>query len=205
MSQTPSTASLAHATLAPATLAEAAFSGLGASKLMRNLALMVVGSLLLTISAKLAVPFYPVPVTMQTLAVLAIGMAYGWRLGAATVALYIFQGALGLPVFAAGGGLAYLAGPTAGYIAGFLVSALVVGALAEKGWDKSFAKTAFANIIGTAIIFGFGLAWLGTFLGYNATLLEKGLTPFLIGAALKIALATVLMPSLWKLISKLRG
>jgi len=200
MSQTSSSASLAHPTLA-----EAAFSGLGASKLMRNLALMVVGSLLLTISAKLSVPFYPVPVTMQTLAVLAIGMAYGWRLGAATVALYIFQGALGLPVFSAGGGLAYLAGPTAGYIAGFLVAAFVVGALAEKGWDKSFAKTALANIIGTAIIFSFGLAWLATFLCYNASLLEKGLTPFLIGAALKIALATVLMPSLWKLVAKLRG
>lgn len=98
----------------------------------RNVVLMLVGSLLLAISAKIQVPFYPVPMTMQTFAVLVIGMAYGWRLGGATVLLYLAEGAAGMPVFASGAGLAYLAGPTGGYLVGFLASAVLVGFLADR-------------------------------------------------------------------------
>jgi len=117
----------------------------GSSGLTRNLMLAVGGSLLLWASARLQVPFYPVPMTMQTFVVLMIGAAYGWRLGAATVALYLLQGALGMPVFAGtpekGIGLAYMAGPTGGYLVGYVAAAAVTGALAGRGGDRRGATT----------------------------------------------------------------
>ena len=117
----------------------------GSSGLTRNLMLAVGGSLLLWASARLQVPFYPVPMTMQTFVVLMIGAAYGWRLGAATVALYLLQGALGMPVFAGtpekGIGLAYMAGPTGGYLVGYVAAAAVTGALAGRGWARRVSTT----------------------------------------------------------------
>jgi biotin transport system substrate-specific component len=118
---------------AHATLADALWSPAAGSTTVRAIVLAVIGSILLTISAKIQVPFWPVPMTIQTFVVLVLGVAYGWRLAGATVLLYLAQGALGLPVFAAGGGLAYMAGPTGGYLVGFLLAALVVGWLAERG------------------------------------------------------------------------
>src|SRR5690606_16484525 len=120
------------------TLAESLWPAQAAPAWLRNMLLAVGGSLLLTLSAKINVPFYPVPMTMQTFAVLLIGAAFGWRLGTATVLLYLAQGAAGLPVFAGtpekGIGLLYLMGPTGGYLVGFAVAAAVVGWLAERGW-----------------------------------------------------------------------
>lgn len=178
------------------------------SGLARMAVLAVVGTALLTLSAKIQVPFWPVPMTMQTFAVLVIGTTYGWQLGGATVLLYLAEGALGLPVFASGGGLAYLVGPTAGYLCGFLAAAMLVGWLAERGWDRSVPATLFAMALGTALIFVPGVAWLSVFLmqakgialsaGISAAL-ANGLTPFLAGAAAKIALAAAVMPYAWVL------
>ena len=187
--------------VAHATLAEVLWSPAAGSSAVRAIVLAVIGSLLLTISAKIQVPFWPVPMTMQTFVVLALGVAYGWRLAGATVLLYLAQGALGLPVFAGGGGLAYMAGPTGGYLAGFLLAAVAVGSLAERGWARSAPSTLAAMLIGTAIIFGCGIAWLATLIGLPQAI-SAGLVPFLLSEAVKIALATALVPSAWRLMRR---
>lgn len=176
----------------------------GSSAALRNVALAVVGALALWLSAKIQVPFYPVPMTMQTFVVLIIGSTYGWRLGAATVALYLAQGALGLPVFAGtpekGIGLAYMVGPTGGYLVGYLAAAALCGFLAERGWDRRVATTALSMLLGMAVIYAFGVAWLGSVVGWDKPVLAWGLTPFLLGDALKLALAAGLLPLAWKLV-----
>ncbi|MFK8033808.1 MAG: biotin transporter BioY [Hyphomicrobiales bacterium] len=176
------------------------------NKALRNVALAVVGSLALWVSAKIQVPFYPVPMTMQTFMVLVIGMAFGWRLGAATILLYLAEGALGLPVFAnspeRGIGLAYMVGPTGGYLFGFVVSAAVVGFLGQKGWDRNVVTTLVAMTIGTAIIFGFGLLWLGSVIGWDKPILQLGMYPFLPGAAFKIVLAAAVLPMAWRFLKR---
>ncbi len=175
------------------------------NKLLRNTVLAVLGTVALTISAKIQVPFYPVPMTMQTFAVLVIGMTFGWRLGGATVALYLAEGAFGLPVFAGtperGIGLAYMMGPTGGYLVGFAVSAAVVGYLAARGWDRNVWTTLAAMTLGTAVIFGFGYAWLGGLIGYEKAF-AVGVVPFLYGAAFKIALAAAVLPLAWRLVNR---
>ena len=168
------------------------------SEWLRRAALVVFGSAALTVSAKIQVPFWPVPFTMQTLVVLLAGMALGWRLGAATVALYLAQGALGLPVFAKGGGLAYFAGPTGGYLLGFLAAAALTGWLAERGWGKSMASTFAAMLAGTAVIYACGLSWLAYLIGAEKAV-AGGLVPFLISDGLKMIIAAILMPACWRL------
>lgn len=158
---------------------------------------VLIGAALLWLSARISVPFYPVPMTLQPLAVLLIGAALGPRLGGATVATYLLQGAAGLPVFAGGGGIAYLIGPTGGYLAGFLIAAIAVGALARRGWDRNVATMALAMAIGVALIYIPGVLWLGNVIGWNKPLLALGLTPFLYGDALKIVLGACLMPTVW--------
>ena len=176
--------------------------------LLRNLILAVAGSLLLWISAKISIPFWPVLLTMQTLVVLMIGMAFGARLGAATVALYLLEGAAGLPVFSGtpekGIGLTYMMSTTGGYLFGFVVAAGAVGFLAERGWDRNLSTTALAMLIGTVLIYIPGVLWLGMVLGWDKPILSWGLTPFLAGDALKLVIAAVLMPSLWRLLSALK-
>lgn len=185
----------------PDTLAAALWQG--AATLPRNVALALVGSIALCVSAKIQVPFYPVPMNMQTFVVLMVGMAFGWRLGAATVLLYLAEGALGLPVFAGtpekGIGLAYMAGPTGGYLIGFVFAAALAGWLAERGFDRNVILTAGAMLLGNAVIYIPGLLWLGAVVGWDKPVLEWGLTPFLFGDATKLALAALLMPMLWKL------
>jgi len=180
----------------------------GGNVALRNLMLAVVGSLALWLSAKIQVPFYPVPMTMQTLVVLVIGMAFGWRLGGATILLYLAEGAVGLPVFAGtperGIGLAYMMGPTGGYLVGFFFSAVVVGWLAERGWDRRVIPTLAAMVAGTAIIFALGVLWLGAFIGWDQPVLDLGLIPFLPGAAFKIALAAAVLPAIWHLVDRSR-
>lgn len=191
-----------------ATLAERAWPAEVDGRVWRLVALVCAGVGLLTVSAKLNIPFYPVPVTMQTLAVMLIGAACGARLGGATVLAYLAAGAAGLPVFAGtpekGIGLAYMMGPTGGYLMGFFVAAVITGMLAERGYGRSILRTALAMTIGTIIIFAFGLAWLGTLLGWDKPILEWGLYPFIYGAVLKIALGAAIMPAAWALLARLR-
>lgn len=190
-------------TVAYPTLISAIWPEEESSKLARNVVLAILGTALLTVSAKVQVPFYPVPMTMQTLVVLVIGMAYGWRLGGATVLLYLAEGAVGLPVFAAGGGYAYLAGPTGGYLAGFLACALAIGWLAERGWDRNPVLSVLAMAIGTVIIFALGLAWLTKLIGFQAAI-ANGLVPFIYGAIAKLALAAAALPYAWRLVRRYR-
>jgi biotin transport system substrate-specific component len=172
-----------------------------ASRALRTIVLVLAGTALMALSAKLQVPMWPVPMTMQTFAVLVIGMAYGWRLGGATLLAYLAEGAAGLPVFASGAGLAYMAGPTGGYLVGFVVAATLVGWLGERGWDRGVALTLAAMALGTAVIFAFGVAWLSTLIGF-APAIANGMTPFLLGAAIKIALAAAVLPYAWRLIGR---
>ena len=180
----------------------------GRNAVVRNLALVVVGTALLAISAKIKIPFYPVPMTMQTLVVLGLGMVYGWKLGFSTVGVYLAAGALGMPVFAGtpekGIGLAYMMGPTGGYLLGFLVAALVVGYLAEKGWDRRVATTFLAMLIGNIAIYVPGLLWLGSVVGWDKPVLAWGMTPFLVGDLVKIVIAMIVLPGAWKLVNKVR-
>ena len=162
--------------------------------------LAIVGTAVLAISAKVQIPFWPVPMTMQTFVVLVLGIAYGARLGAVTVGLYLIEGAAGLPVFATGSGLAYIVGPTGGYLIGFLLASYVIGMLANRGWDRSMTKTLGAMLAGTVIIFFLGIVWLSTFIGFEKAI-AVGLTPFLLSEGLKIALAVIIMPLLWKRLS----
>jgi biotin transport system substrate-specific component len=187
--------------IAHATLADVLWSPAAGSPAVRAIVLAVIGSILLTLSAKIQVPFWPVPMTMQTFVVLVLGVAYGWRLAGGTVLLYLAQGALGLPVFAGGGGLAYMAGPTGGYLAGFLLAAVAVGWLAERGWARSWTSTLAAMLIGTAIIFACGIGWLSTLVGLPKAI-DVGLKPFLLSEAVKIALATALVPFAWRLLQR---
>src|SRR5262249_59631637 len=135
------------------------------SPALRNAVLALGGTVLLWLSSKIQIPLYPVPMTMQTFAVLVLGIAYGWRLGAATMVLYLVEGAIGLPVFAGGwsegGGWRILVGPTAGYLFGFAAAAWGCGRLAERGWDRSVLSAAAALGIGNLIIFALGPAWIG--------------------------------------------
>jgi biotin transport system substrate-specific component len=174
------------------------------AKLFRIAVLALAGTALLAISAQISVPMWPVPMTMQTFAVVLIGAAYGWRLGGGTLALYLAEGALGLPVFANGGSLASFAGPTAGYLFAFVAAAALVGLLIERGWGQSIVKTFVAMVFGTAVIFAGGIAWLSTFTGFEKAL-EVGMYPFLPGAVFKIALAVAVLPMAWKLAGKPRA
>lgn len=172
---------------------------------MRAGLLALIGSLLVAVSAQFQVPMVPVPMTMQSFAVLVIGAAYGAKLGAATLLLYMAEGALGLPVFAGmKGGAAHLVGPTGGYIVGFVLAAGVVGWLAERGWDRSIVWTTFAMLIGKVFIFVPGVLWLGAVIGMDKAV-SAGLVPFIPGIFLKVALAVAVMPGAWWLLRRKSG
>ena len=175
--------------------------------ILRQITLAVVGSLLIAIASKIQVPFYPVPMTLQTLMVLTIGMAYGWRLAIATLVLYLLEGAVGLPVFAGtpekGIGLSYMLGGTGGYLVGFVIAAGCCGLLAERGWDRSPLTTAATMLIGNGLIYVPGLLWLGSLYGWDKPILEWGLIPFLFGDMIKIVLASCMMPIIWRFLKKL--
>ncbi len=173
---------------------------------LRFLAFAVAGSIALTISAKVSIPAVPVPFTLQTLVVLLLGFAYGPALAGATVGLYLLQGAFGLPVFQGtpekGLGMLYMMGPTGGYLLGFFIAAVVCGKLAQKGWDRRFSTMALGMVVGNAIIYAFGLAWLGSLIGWDKPVLQYGLIPFLAGDLIKIAIAVVLVPIIWKRVNR---
>ena len=161
------------------------------SKLVKNLFIALIGSILLAISSKIKIPFYPVPMTMQTLVVLIIGIGFGWKLGVATIALYLFEGIIGLPVFSGtpekGVGLVYFTGPTMGYLFGFLVTAFVAGKFNyNNNLIYNFLKLTFA----TSFIYILGLLWLGGLIGWDKPIFKLGAQPFLLAELFKILLAT---------------
>ncbi len=169
---------------------------------VRDILLILGGSLLVALMAqvKIPLPFTPVPLTGQTFAVLLVGAALGSRRGAASLLFYLVQGMIGLPVFAGGAsGLAYLAGPTSGYLVGFVCAAFVVGRLAEIGKDRRFRTALLMFLAGEAIIYLCGLPWLGLAIGFQKALVA-GLFPFLIGDAIKLIAAALALPAAWKLV-----
>lgn len=181
----------------------------GTALRLKQAALVVLGIAALAVAAKIKVPMWPVPITMGTFAVLSIGAAYGARLGLATILGYMLVGALGFDVFAGSSaekaGIDYMMGGTGGYLVGYVLATVALGALAARGWDRSFGKMALAMLIGNALIYAPGLAWLGQLYGWDKPILQWGLTPFLLGDAIKLALAAVLLPALWKLVGRARG
>ncbi|MBY0533094.1 MAG: biotin transporter BioY [Xanthobacteraceae bacterium] len=160
---------------------------------------ILIGNLLLILSAKIQISFWPVPMTMQTFVVLMIGAVLGARAGAATVALYLFEGGLNFAVFAGtperGIGLTYMYGPTGGYLLGFLVAALVIGFASDKGWMRTFASNTAWMLAGHAIILALGVAWLSRIVGFEAAM-TNGLHPFWLATALKTAMAVAVYEAL---------
>ena len=166
-----------------------------------NLLTIIFCSFLLILSAKVKVDLYPVPMTMQPLAVLMIAMLCGRNIAVASVSLYLFQGIIGLPVFAYGGGLIYLMGPTGGFLFGFLIASIIVGELADRGWGKFLFKSILAMLIGMSVIYLFGILQLSAIKGFDFAIIN-GLKPFIIGDFYKIIFAALLLPQIWKLVKK---
>ena len=161
------------------------------TKLLKYIFIALLGSVILAISSKIKIPFYPVPMTMQTLIVLVIGITFGWRLGLATISLYLFEGAIGLPVFSGtpekGIGLVYFTGPTMGYLIGFLVAVYISGKFVyDNNLIKNFLKLFFA----TSFIYILGMVWLGGIIGWDKPIFELGAKPFLLAELFKILIAT---------------
>lgn len=186
------------------TLSEVVFNKLMTPSVTTNAvmkaALVVFGSVLLAASAQFKIPLYPVPITGQTLVVLLIGMTYGSRLGGITIAAYLLEGALGLPVFAGGAaGVAVLMGPTGGYLFGFFLAGMAMGYLAELGMGRTAASTVAAMVIGNCLIYLCGALWLANFIGFSKAI-AAGVLPFLYGDALKLVVAAALMPMAWRVI-----
>ena len=183
----------------------------GSSALMRNILLVLLGSLLLAISAQIKVPLWPVPVTLQTLVLMVLGATFGWRLAGLTVLAYWLEGIAGLPVFASGAGAAYFfyVSPTAGFLWGFLPAALFIGAAAQWGLARNPIMLAGAMLIAHVILYIPGLAWGNTFVGKVAwmaegELLAKFLYPFVIGDLTKIIIAVVLVPLAYQAVERFK-
>lgn len=161
------------------------------TKLLKYIFIALIGSIILAISSKIKIPFYPVPMTMQTLIVLVIGITFGWRLGLATISLYLFEGVIGLPVFSGtperGIGLVYFTGPTMGYLIGFLVTVCVSG---KFNYDNNLIKNFLKLFFATSFIYILGLVWLGSLIGWDKPIFELGVQPFLLAELFKILIAT---------------
>lgn len=162
--------------------------------LPRKVVIVLAGTVALAVSAQVQVPMWPVPITGQTLVVLLLGFALGPRLAGATTLTYLAEGAMGLPVFAGFvGGPAALAGPTAGYLWGFVLAAVLTGVLAERGWHHRVATVVAGMVLGNLVIYALGAGWLAR-LTDPATAWNAGVVPFLVGDAVKIAIAAALLP-----------
>jgi biotin transport system substrate-specific component len=181
----------------------------GTALRIKQALMVVLGIMALAIFAKVKIPMWPVPITMGTFAVLTIGATYGPRLGLATILGYMIIGALGLDVFAGSSaeayGLTYMIGGTGGYLVGYVLATLVLGLAARAGWDRSVLMMAFAMLLGNVLIYVPGVAWLGVLYGFDQPILAWGLTPFLIGDALKLVLAALLVPAVWKMLGDARS
>ena len=161
------------------------------SKLLKYVFLALIGSIILAVSSKIKIPFYPVPMTMQTLIVLVIGIGFGWKLGLATVSLYLFEGVIGLPVFSGTPekaiGLIYFTGPTMGYLLGFLVAVYISGRFI---YDNNLIKNFLKLMLATSFIYILGMSWLGNLIGWDKPIFQLGAQPFLLAELLKILIAT---------------
>lgn len=183
------------------------------AKLLSGLAIAFVGSILLAISARLQVPFIPVPATFQTFAVAAIAAAFGWRIGLATVAMYLVEGLSGLPVFASGGGMGYVMSPTFGFLLGYLPMAFIIGLAADKGLSKNTIALFIAMVAADAVVFVFGYAWLVMMAG-GASWIDQSnvfgsafniaVQPFIVWDLLKMALAALTVTGGWALVRGLK-
>tara|TARA_B110001452_G_scaffold119463_1_gene99132 strand:- start:265 stop:816 length:552 start_codon:yes stop_codon:yes gene_type:complete len=170
------------------------------SQLAKKIFIALIGTIILAISSKIKIPFYPVPMTMQTFVVLLIGITFGWRLGVLTIALYLFEGIIGLPVFSGtpekGIGLTYLMGPTLGYLIGFLAAVYLAGSFSySSNIFKNFTKLTFA----TSFIYFFGIVWLGSLIGWDKPLYKLGVQPFLLAELFKILLITLIVSKVKKI------
>lgn len=186
----------------------------GVNRAAQAVVLVLVGTAILAISAKVRVPFWPVPMTLQTLAVLLIGAAYGSRLAVATLVAYIAEGMLGLPVFTNTppevAGPLYLLGPTAGFIMSWILVAAIVGYATDRGWDRSPLRLGAAMLIAVAVQFAMGFAWLAWFAALPngaagigmAKAFAGGVAPFVLGDTLKVVLAALVIPASWALVSR---
>lgn len=201
ISSMPQSATIKHVPLASTLWPQRTDGALG---ILRAAILIALGTALLTLSAKVNLPLPYVPMTLQTLVVLMLGAAYGWRLGTATVVAYLAEGALGFPVFAGPvGGFAPLVGPTAGYLIGFVPAALVTGWLSERGWDQSVPRLFVAMGLGHCIILACGYLWLalGMKLGFEKAALV-GLVPFIWATVIKNALGAALVPAVRRIVDR---
>ncbi len=173
------------------------------SRLVRDLFLVIGGSLFVAVCAQIRVvlPFTPVPITGQTLAVMLVGAALGKHRAGISMLLYLGLGLAGLPVFAGGAqGLTYMTGATGGYLIGFVAAAYVVGWFAEKGLDRDIRTAFLPFLVGEMVIYAFGLTWLSIYIGNMSQALVLGFHPFLVGDAVKIALVVLLLPAAWRLV-----
>ncbi len=192
-------------------LAEITGPQTGVARRVKQAVLVVTGIALLAVAAniKVPVPGSPVAMNMGTFAVLTIGAAYGARLGLTTIMGYMIIGALGFDIFQSStaelNGLAYMTGSTGGYLLGYVIATVALGALASRGWDRSVGRMALAMLIGNVLLYVPGLLWLGQLYGWDQPILQWGLTPFLLGDALKLVLAAVLLPAVWKLVGNARS
>ena len=170
------------------------------SKLLKYVFLALIGSIVLAVSSKIKIPFYPVPMTMQTLVILMIGIGFGWKLGLITVSLYLFEGIIGLPVFSGtpekGIGLIYFTGPTMGYLLGFLVTVYISGKFI---YDSNLIKNFFKLLFATSFIYISGLLWLGNLVGWDKPIFQLGAQPFLLAELFKILIATLLISQIRKI------
>ena len=168
--------------------------------LIKNLFLAILGTILLTLSSKIKIPFWPVPMTMQTFVVLLIGVLYGWKLGVLTVSLYLIQGLAGLPVFAGtpekGLGLVYFTGPTMGYLIGFLVAVYLSGFF---NYNNNFFKNFIKLVFSVCFIYLLGLIWLGFLIGWDKPIFKLGAQPFLLAELFKVLILAILIPKISKL------
>ena len=169
-------------------------------KILKTFLIIFLGTMALTVSAKLKIPFYPVPMTMQTFVVLFLGLAFGYKIGLTTVSVYLLEGIIGIPVFSnspeKGVGLVYFTGPTMGYLIGFLSAVFFAGYLNLKNnIFIIFSKLIFS----VSTIYLFGILWLGTLIGWDKPILELGVTPFLLAELFKICLLTILAKKIIKL------
>ena len=179
---------------------EAIKKNLKLEKVIKLILLTVIGSILITISAKIKIPFYPVPMTMQTFVILLIGVSFGYKIGLATVTIYLLEGIVGLPVFAnspeKGIGLVYFMGPTMGYLIGFLVAVYFAGLFK---YDKGIINTFLKLIFSVSFIYIFGVIWLGALIGWEKPIFKLGVQPFLLAELFKILLLLFLIPTLLKI------
>ncbi len=168
--------------------------------IIKSLFAIILGSLALTISAKIKIPFYPVPMTMQTFVVLFLGISLGYKLGIASVSLYLFEGIMGLPVFSnspeKGVGLIYFTGPTMGYLIGFLTASFLASKIKSK---DSFLIILSKLLIATSTIYILGLLWLGTLIGWDKPIFDLGAKPFLLAEIFKLMILALLTKQVIKI------